>query len=85
MPGGSSDDVFQGRRQERAGTMVRCINLPWRANMPSRGSGSPHFIDSLSCILHILTIPRETVAKPIGVSKNGTVGNTQKIEFLLLK
>lgn len=73
----------EGRRE--CGMTVRCINLPWRANMPSCGSGSPHFIDSLSCILHILTIPRETVAKPIGVSKNGTVGNTQKIEFLLLK
>lgn len=58
---------------------------PGGAKMPSLGSGYPHFIDSRSCIPHIPTIPRETAAKPIGASKNGTVGNTQKIEFLLLK
>lgn len=73
----------EGRRQRSV--TVKCINLTWGANTSSRDSGSPRFIDSLSYILHILTIPRETAAKPIGVSKNGTVGNTQKIEFLLLK
>ena len=75
--------VGEGRRQWDM--MGRCINLRWGAKMSSHGSGYPHFIDSRSCIPHIPTIPRETVAKPIGVSKNGTVGNTQKIEFLLLK
>jgi len=65
--------------------MGTCTNLLWGARMSSRGSGYPHFIDSRSCIPHIPTIPRETVAKSISVSKNGTLGNTQKIEFLLLK
>lgn len=77
--------VFVGEGRRRWDRMGRCANLPWGAQMPSRGSGYPHFIDSRSCIPRIPTIPRETAAKPIGVSKNGTVGNTQKIEFLLLK
>lgn len=68
-----------------SGVMRRCINLPWEANMSSHGSGYPRFIVSQSCIPHIPTIPRETLAKTIGVSKNGTVRNTQKIEILLLK
>lgn len=52
--------------------------MPWGASTSPRGSGHPHFTDSRSRILHIPTIPSETVAKPIGVAKNGTVGNNAK-------
>lgn len=85
MPWGSPEDVSVGDGRRQWCMVGRCINLPWGAKTSSCGSGYPHFMDSRSCIPHIPTIPRETVAKPIGVSKNGTVGNTQKIEFLLLK
>lgn len=78
MPWGSTEDVFVGEGRRQWDMMGRCINLPCGAKMSSRGFGYPHFIDSQFCIPHIPTIPRETVAKLIGVSKNGTVGNTQK-------
>lgn len=83
--GRAPKDLFVGDRRRQWDMTGRCINLPQGAKMSSHGSGYPRFIDSRSCIPHIPTIPRETAAKPIGVSKNGTVGNTQKIEFLLLK
>lgn len=63
---GGSLRMYLWEKAGGTGMMRRCINLPLEAKTSSHGSGYPHYTASQSCIPRIPTIPRETVAKPIG-------------------